>query len=69
MRHYGRGAGKAFRFGRIHGLFCLGCCWAQMFVGFAPGFANLRWMAALTAVMVYEKTGREGQIVAPWVWR
>jgi len=50
-----------FLLGRQHGLFCLGCCWALMLVGFAAGVANLWWMATLTALMVFEKTGREGQ--------
>jgi predicted metal-binding membrane protein len=58
LRHYGRGTGKAFRIGAGHGLFCLGCCWALMLVSFAVGVANLPWMAVLTAVMVFEKTGR-----------
>lgn len=60
LQHYGRGTANAFRLGRAHGKFCLGCCWALMLVGFAVGVANLWWMAALTALMVYEKTGREG---------
>ena len=60
IQHYGRGVAAAFRLGRIHGLFCLGCCWALMLVGFAAGVANLWWMAALTALMVFEKTGRGG---------
>jgi predicted metal-binding membrane protein len=58
VQHYGRGEAAAFRLGRIHGMFCLGCCWALMLVGFAAGVANLWWMAALTALMVFEKTGR-----------
>ena len=61
VRHYGRGTGKAFRIGTGHGLFCLGCCWALMLVSFAVGVANLAWMAVLTAVMVFEKTGRGGE--------
>ena len=61
MPRYQRGTRAAFRLGRQHGLFCLGCCWAIMLVGFAAGVANLWWMAALTALMVFEKTGREGQ--------
>lgn len=61
MSRYRRGAGAAFRIGREHGLFCVGCCWALMLVGFAAGVANLWWMAALTAIMVYEKTGRGGE--------
>jgi predicted metal-binding membrane protein len=58
LRHYGRGTRRAFRIGTGHGLFCLGCCWALMLVSFAVGVANLPWMAVLTAVMVFEKTGR-----------
>jgi predicted metal-binding membrane protein len=58
LRHYGRGTARAFRIGGRHGLFCLGCCWALMLVSFAVGVANLPWMAVLTAVMVFEKTGR-----------
>jgi predicted metal-binding membrane protein len=32
-----------------------------MLVAFAAGAANLAWMAALTLLMVYEKTGRSGE--------
>lgn len=66
LPRYRRGAAAAFRLGREHGLFCLGCCWALMLVGFAAGLANLWWMAALAAVMVVEKATRFGdRIVAP----
>ena len=66
ISRYDRGAGAAMRLGLAHGVFCLGCCWALMLVGFAAGVANLWWMAALTAVMIYEKTGRHGeQVVTP----
>ena len=41
MRNYRRGTRAAFRLGRDHGIFCLGCCWALMLVMFAAGFANL----------------------------
>jgi predicted metal-binding membrane protein len=64
VRHYGRGARKAFGLGWGHGLFCLGCCWALMLVMFAAGVADLRWMAALGALMAYEKIGRHGERVA-----
>lgn len=60
MKHYRRGATEAFRMGRTHGVFCLGCCWALMLVAFAVGIANLAWMAALTLLMLFEKTGRGG---------
>ena len=60
LPRYQRGTAPAFRLGQKHGLFCAGCCWALMLVGFAAGVANLWWMAALTALMVFEKTGRGG---------
>lgn len=65
MRNYRRGARAAFELGYRHGLFCLGCCWALMSIGFAAGFASLWWMAALTALMVYEKTARRGRAAVP----
>ena len=55
----------AFRLGRMHGLYCLGCCWALMLVMFAAGVATLWWMAALTALMVFEKTARAGERAVP----
>jgi predicted metal-binding membrane protein len=60
LRHYRRGVREAFRIGYGHGLYCLGCCWALMLLGFAVGVASLPWMALLTLVMVFEKTGRGG---------
>ena len=35
-----------------------------MLVMFAAGMANLWWMAALTALMAYEKLGRDGERAA-----
>ena len=67
LQHYRRGVGNGFRLGFGHGLFCLGCCWALMLLMFAAGVAQLWWMAALTAVMVYEKIGRAGERVTPFV--
>ncbi|HVL99865.1 MAG TPA: DUF2182 domain-containing protein [Egibacteraceae bacterium] len=64
LPRYRRGAAAAFRIGRQHGLFCLGCCWALMLVMFAVGSADLRLMAGLAALMAYEKTGRHGRGVA-----
>lgn len=65
LRYYRRGTGAAFRLGSRHGLFCTGCCWALMLIGFAAGFASLWWMAALTALMVYEKTAGAGLRAVP----
>jgi predicted metal-binding membrane protein len=56
LRFYrGGGAAGAFRLGRGHGLFCVGCCWALMLVAIAAGMADLWWMIALTALMYLEK--------------
>lgn len=57
----GRGA---LQLGLDHGLVCLGSSGALMLLMFAEGFANVWWMVALTAVMVYEATGRFGQRAA-----
>jgi hypothetical protein len=58
---YRRGAAAAgFRHGCRHGIVCLGCCWALMLLMFAPVAATFWWMAALTALMVYERVGRHG---------
>jgi predicted metal-binding membrane protein len=65
MRYYRRGAREALEIGYRHGLFCAGCCWALMLVGFAAGFASLWWMAALTALMIYEKTAAGGRRAVP----
>jgi predicted metal-binding membrane protein len=65
MRHYRRGPGGAFSLGARHGAFCVGCCWALMLVMFAAGVASLLWMAALTALMIHEKTRPLGARAVP----
>jgi predicted metal-binding membrane protein len=65
LSRYDRGADAAFRLGRAHGLYCLGCCWALMLVMFGAGVASLWWMAVLTALMVYEKTAPKGRRAVP----
>jgi len=54
----------ALELGLDHSLTCLGSSWALMLLMFAGGFANLLWMVALTAVMLYETTGTHGQRAA-----
>jgi len=65
LRHYRRGTGAAFALGRRHGLFCAGCCWALMLVMFAAGVSNLWWMAALTTLMLVERTAPAGARTVP----
>ena len=48
--------------GMRYGLFCLGCCWMLMGVLFVGGVMDVWWMAALTLLVLVEKT-------LPWgVW-
>ena len=56
--------GGPFMLGLGHGLDCLESSWALMLLMFAEGFANLWWMAALTALMSYEARGRHGNRAA-----
>ena len=51
----------AFALGVRHGAFCVGCCWALMFLMFAVGTGNVGWMLALGAVMAVEKNMRWGR--------
>jgi len=66
-RHYRPGVAGAWALGLRHGIFCLGCCWALMLLMFAVGVGSLAWMAALTGVMLVEKTSRYGRRLVPIV--
>lgn len=50
--------------GLRHGLFCMGCCAGLMLLLFAVAVMDLRWVAALTALVTAEKL-----LPAPAVWR
>jgi predicted metal-binding membrane protein len=65
QRHYRRGPKGGFVLGARHGAFCVGCCWALMLVMFAAGAASLIWMAALTMLMVHEKSQPSGARTVP----
>jgi predicted metal-binding membrane protein len=57
IQHW-RGASRALRalrVGALHGVYCVGCCWALMLVMFAVGGAQVGWMLALAAIMFVEK--------------
>jgi len=61
MRYYRTGAAGALRLGLVHGLYCLGCCWALMLLLFVGGVMNLAWVALLGIVVL-------GQKFAPPSW-
>ena len=64
MTNWRDGQLGALRMGIGHGAYCLGCCWALMCVLFVVGVMNLIWVAALTALVLLEKIGPGGAIVA-----
>ncbi len=37
------------------GIYCVGCCWAMMSLGFVGGVMNLVWMGVATLIMTMEK--------------
>jgi predicted metal-binding membrane protein len=57
---YRPGASGALVMGVRHGLYCLGCCWALMLLLFAGGVMNLAVIAALTALVAFEKLAPAG---------
>jgi predicted metal-binding membrane protein len=59
-----RSASAGLHAGLRHAFDCVASSWALMLLMFAAGFANLAWMAILTAVMTYETMGRHGHRIA-----
>lgn len=51
------------RMGGEQGLWCVGCCWAIMALGFAGGVMNLAWMGLATLFMVLEKLPQIGVLL------
>jgi predicted metal-binding membrane protein len=56
MTEWRPGVGGAWIMGLRHGLFCTGCCWLLMALLFVLGVMNVAWIAALTALVLLEKT-------------
>ena len=59
-RHWQAGVGGGFHLGWLHGLYCLGCCWALMLLLFVGGVMNLWWIAGLTVFVLLEKVAPLG---------
>ena len=58
--HWREGRTGAVRMGFVHGLFCVGCCWALMALLFVAGVMNLLWVAAIAVFVLVEKLSRQG---------
>jgi predicted metal-binding membrane protein len=55
MQHWRSGSGGALQMGIVHGLYCLGCCWALFAVLVTTGIMSLAWMLLLTLIVFAEK--------------
>ncbi len=61
MAHdFGAGPTGAVRLGGLHGLICVGCCWALMALMVVAGGMSTAWMAVLALVFITEKVWRHG---------
>ena len=50
------GARSALEMGLLHGAYCLGCCWLLFVILFPLGIMNVAAMAAVTLIILAEKT-------------
>jgi len=65
VRHdFGAGVRGALRAGAVHGVYCLGCCWAVMAVLVVVGLMNLVWMASMVVLFFAEKHWKHGLALA-----
>ena len=63
LGHWRPGVAGGLRMGAGLGVYCVGCCWGFMALGFAGGVMNLAWMGLATAFMVLEKLPQVGHRV------
>jgi predicted metal-binding membrane protein len=54
----------ASRMGLVHGLYCIGCCWALMVLLFVGGVMNLLWIAGLALLVLAEKVLTTGRVLS-----
>ncbi len=59
--HWRAGRAGALWMGLIHGLYCIGCCWAIMGLLFVGGVMNLLWVAAIAVFVLIEKAAPFGR--------
>lgn len=59
-----RDAGGAYRLGLLHGLYCVGCCWALMALLFIGGVMNVLWIAVIAIFVLAEKVVPGGRMLS-----
>lgn len=60
LGHWKTGFVGGLRMGLSLGMFCVGCCWGFMALGFVGGVMSLLWMGLATVVMIIEKLPQVG---------
>ncbi|WP_146587813.1 DUF2182 domain-containing protein [Puniceibacterium confluentis] len=63
LRHWRTGIDGGLRMGLGLGVYCAGCCWGFMALGFVGGVMSLAWMGLATLCMVIEKLPQVGRYV------
>lgn len=63
LGHWRTGFTGGLRMGLGLGVFCVGCCWGFMALGFVGGVMSLLWMGLATLFMVVEKLPQIGHYV------
>ena len=63
LGHWKTGFSGGMRMGMGLGVFCAGCCWGFMALGFVGGMMSLLWMGLATLFMVIEKLPQVGHYV------
>ena len=63
LGHWRAGFQGGLRMGLGLGVFCVGCCWGFMALGFVGGVMNLAWMGLATFFMVLEKLPQIGHYI------
>ena len=61
--HWKPGFVGGVKMGLSLGVFCVGCCWLFMILGFAGGVMNFLWMGLATIMMVLEKLPQLGHFL------
>ena len=63
------GATSALEMGLLYGAYCLGCCWLLFVILFPLGIMNVAAMAAVTLVILAEKTMPWPRLAPRYGWR
>ena len=63
LQNWRDGISGSYSMGLNLGIFCLGCCWALMFLAFVGGTMNLLFMILITFLMILEKLPDFGKFI------